>query len=604
MSTTADAQEKQKTDSSMWESLQQALSDSILRSLDTVIESRASYFSNPKHRRPTAADIPEIISSYATKNTLISAGANIMPGLVSMAAAAPEIGFVMRNQISMVYDIGVAYGKEDRMSKELIAGIVMSSVGAVSGSIVGRLILVEGQKIIVQRVSLRAFQAIIKHFGARVLQQLLKSTISKWLPVAGALAMGAWSNFSTRAIGKIASTLLQKEVVDSESIPDTDEKQPSEHPTEDASDSMPKAETLSEPRIRILIALMQADQVNNPEEKEFIISIIKMAEISEDKKDALIELVRSDKQIEVNFTEHSLDKECAIAYLAEMAALAVCDRQFHKLEEEFIFSFGKAQKILENEISDIIEGAKNTMPQNASHSTPDGSAKLQNHTIDKTQEIPTQRNDSTSSQSINNDTKCHATKFKNSITPSLETESNSVSAIHSTDNSEPNPITEPEPEASIETFNHTEPQPKHEYTNTPNIERNDTDAEPFNPSQELRKILGERKSDFNADDYRKAYQKTIDLCIQAVIDGRPFSRNHGFKIKYFKQTTLNILNDKEHQLADSLRLRYNDHRGSPTTIASRFLDEIYHFSRRSNGKPSGNASRYVTNIDNPKVWGE
>lgn len=50
--------------------------------------------------------------------------------------------------------------------------------------------------------------------GGRVTQQVLKAAIGRWLPVVGALALGAWSYYTTQKIGKYAVSIFEKEFVD------------------------------------------------------------------------------------------------------------------------------------------------------------------------------------------------------------------------------------------------------------------------------------------------------------------------------------------------------------------------------------------------------
>lgn len=369
MSTTAEAKEKPGAETSTWESLKTALTESILSSIVSVIESRTNYYANPKNKKPEVADIPGIISSYSLKNAVVSGGATILPGPWGMAGSIPEIGILMRNQIAMIFDIGVAYGKEDSMTKELVAGIMMSS----AGSIGGKLLIVQGERLIVKRVSLRMFQKAIELFGSRVLQQMLKSVISKWLPFVGALAMATWSNYSTKLIGRLAADLLKKRIEEvDQSNSDVSEEDILE--TETPETPPPVNNVFDKNRIRALIALMQVDHLRKQEERDFIISQIADTNLSEDECLDLIALANSEEQIVLDPTEYSLDHDTAISYLTDMATLAGIDNELHPDEIETINGFGISQGVPPEEIQSIIEATTfNLEPEREACDQPKGS---------------------------------------------------------------------------------------------------------------------------------------------------------------------------------------------------------------------------------------
>ncbi len=129
-------------------------------------------------------------------------------------AVIPEIAAVTRNQLAMIYDIGVAHGRSKALTSELLAGVFLTAMGAGAGS----LLFMHGGKVLVRRATLSAFQQVISLLAGRITQQALKSAIGKWLPVVGAAAMAAWSNYLTYKIGKKAVEIFEKEIVLSDEI--------------------------------------------------------------------------------------------------------------------------------------------------------------------------------------------------------------------------------------------------------------------------------------------------------------------------------------------------------------------------------------------------
>ena len=187
-----------------------ALHSAINSAFDYVIENRSDYYRKNPSNLPQLDSVSGLISSYTRNNAAISGGASLIPGPWGMAAVIPELTLVIRNQIQMVYDIGVANGKQAQLTKELLIGIFLTAMGSSAGS----LLTIHGGKILVRRASLQVIQKLIAMLGGRVTQQVIKSTVSKWLPFVGAAAMATWTGYMTKNIGEKANELFKLEIED------------------------------------------------------------------------------------------------------------------------------------------------------------------------------------------------------------------------------------------------------------------------------------------------------------------------------------------------------------------------------------------------------
>ena len=187
-----------------------ALHSAINSAFDYVIENRSDYYRKNPSNLPQLDSVSGLISSYTRNNAAISGGASLIPGPWGMAAVIPELTLVIRNQIQMVYDIGVANGKQAQLTKELLIGIFLTAMDSSAGS----LLTIHGGKILVRRASLQVIQKIIAMLGGRVTQQVIKSTVSKWLPFVGAAAMATWTGYMTKNIGEKANELFKLEIED------------------------------------------------------------------------------------------------------------------------------------------------------------------------------------------------------------------------------------------------------------------------------------------------------------------------------------------------------------------------------------------------------
>ena len=275
-----------------------------------------------------------------------------MPQGPGTSPALPEIAAVIRNQLAMIYDVGMAYGKSKVLNKELLAGILITAMGASAGS----LLIMQGSKVLVKRVALRAFQKIITMLAGKVLQQALKSAIGKWLPVVGAAALAVWSNYLTRQVGKKAIEIFEKEIVLSEEVIE-------EMPLETESVSIPtapisRASTPSispdMPKVQTLVNLIKVDGTIKAEEREYAQTIIGNADLTESEKADLTQAIDKSGKFVVDYSAFASSPDDAIGLLVDMVTLAKRDGTFHIAEKMFVKQVGKLLGFSENDIDEIM----------------------------------------------------------------------------------------------------------------------------------------------------------------------------------------------------------------------------------------------------------
>lgn len=205
--------------------MQDEIAKKTEEAFDLVVKDRRAHFEKHPDERPSQGSIKSIIGACSTQNALIAGGSSLIPGPLGMVAAIPEIILILKNQMTLCYDIGVAQGKESKITKEVLLHVFLSSFGMAG---IG-LAVMHGSKLLVKRASLRVLQKIIHILGGKITQKLLKSLVSKWLPIVGAAAMAAWAKFETDRIGQLASETFAKDLVtseeelDEEAIPDVEE---------------------------------------------------------------------------------------------------------------------------------------------------------------------------------------------------------------------------------------------------------------------------------------------------------------------------------------------------------------------------------------------
>lgn len=332
--------------------IQTKLAEGMMDVFDLVVSDRSGHFAKHPDKIPDKRSVPSIISAYSVTNAAISGAASLIPGPWGMVAVVPEIVAVIRNQLAMIYDVGMAYGKSKVLTKELLAGVLITAMGASAGA----LFVMQGGKILVKRASLRVFQRIIVMLAGKVTHQVLKSVISKWLPVVGAAALAIWSNYLTRQIGKKAIEIFEKEIVLSDEVV---EEVPMEvMPTGPivatvncAFDSNASSDL---PKVQALINLMKVDGTVKSEERDYVQIIIGNADLTESEKAGLTQAIDTGGKFAVDYSAFASSPDDAIGLLVDLITLAKRDGTFHVTEKMFIKQIGKLLGFSDTDIDETM----------------------------------------------------------------------------------------------------------------------------------------------------------------------------------------------------------------------------------------------------------
>jgi hypothetical protein len=73
-----------------------------------------------------------------------------------------------------------------------------------------------GQRVVVQQVSASALRSMLGGIGVTVTQRLAGSAVSRWIPLAGAAAVGAYAYWDTLQVARTAQRLLEQPQAETE----------------------------------------------------------------------------------------------------------------------------------------------------------------------------------------------------------------------------------------------------------------------------------------------------------------------------------------------------------------------------------------------------
>jgi hypothetical protein len=150
-----------------------------------------------------------IARAAAMKAAGISGALALPPGPFGLATIIPDLLAIWRLQQSMVADIAATYGKSAFLGKETMIYCLFKHGGA---ALMRDLVVRVGERYLVRRTALRAIQQILRKVGVRVTQRVIGKSISRWIPVIGALGVGAYAYYDTTQVAATAIELFSKDL--------------------------------------------------------------------------------------------------------------------------------------------------------------------------------------------------------------------------------------------------------------------------------------------------------------------------------------------------------------------------------------------------------
>lgn len=156
-----------------------------------------------------AADSARLARSAATK-AAVAAGTLALPlGPLGWLTVLPEMVTVWRIQARLVADIAALHGRTQGLTKEeLIYCLFRHSAGQLVRDLVVRV----GERSLVRTATLQALRLVAQRIGARLARAVAGRSVARWLPVAGAVGMGAYAFWDTRQVAATATELFATEV--------------------------------------------------------------------------------------------------------------------------------------------------------------------------------------------------------------------------------------------------------------------------------------------------------------------------------------------------------------------------------------------------------
>lgn len=170
----------------------------ILDFASTIPETAEPPSRSPRERARAIANLA------ALKASAVSGTLALPPGPAGLLTIIPELVGVWRIQAQMVADIAGAFGRTDVSREQMLYCLFKHSAAQAVRDLVVR----AGERYLVRKASLRVVQAVAARIGINVTRRLVAKSVSRWLPVVGALGVAGYAYYDTAQVAKTAITLF------------------------------------------------------------------------------------------------------------------------------------------------------------------------------------------------------------------------------------------------------------------------------------------------------------------------------------------------------------------------------------------------------------
>jgi hypothetical protein len=178
--------------------------DAILALVLHVPDSRESQVEQPRARAQALG------RAAARQASLLAGSLALPPGFLGWLTILPELLGVWRLQAQMVADIAAAFGKSTSLGREQMLYCLFKHVSA---QLFRDVVVRVGERYVVKAASLAFIQTAARTLGVKVTQNVIGKSVSRLVPLLGAMGVGAYAYFDTSQVAKTAIELFSRDMV-------------------------------------------------------------------------------------------------------------------------------------------------------------------------------------------------------------------------------------------------------------------------------------------------------------------------------------------------------------------------------------------------------
>jgi hypothetical protein len=164
---------------------------------------------SPEAQRPEPAQRAQELTMAAASNAGAIAGALALPpGPLGLVTVIPDLVAVWTIQRQLVADIAACYGKSAELRRETMIYCLFRHAAA---QIVRDLVVRVGTRLLLRQATVQTMERSLQRIGVAVSRRALGRGVARWLPLAGAVGVGAYAFYDTVQVGKTTREFFDSE---------------------------------------------------------------------------------------------------------------------------------------------------------------------------------------------------------------------------------------------------------------------------------------------------------------------------------------------------------------------------------------------------------
>lgn len=180
-------------------SLAERLGNAVLELASHVPSSREQASPGPQ------VHAHSIATSAANRAALAAGSLALPPGPLGWLTIVPELVAIWRIQRQMVADIAAAFGASAKLTRSHMLYCLFRHAAAQALRDVGVQV---GARLLVREAPLRTLERVAAKIGIQVSKRVAGRGFARWLPVVGAVGVGAYAYYDTRQVARTAIELF------------------------------------------------------------------------------------------------------------------------------------------------------------------------------------------------------------------------------------------------------------------------------------------------------------------------------------------------------------------------------------------------------------
>ena len=164
---------------------------------------------NERESRRSEERAREIARHAAIKAAMVSGGLALPPGPLGYVTIIPDLVGIWKIQGQMVADIAGTFGQTAYLGREQMLYCLFRHAAAQA---LRDVVVRVGERVLIRRTALRVTDQGLRRIGVRITQRLAGGAIARWLPIVGAVGVGAYAYYDTGQVAETTIDLFRREI--------------------------------------------------------------------------------------------------------------------------------------------------------------------------------------------------------------------------------------------------------------------------------------------------------------------------------------------------------------------------------------------------------